>query len=58
MYGVQASFRDLNLEKLYETYAVRSKHLLVLAYMALLLIACVVVFIIDIIQGQVSGVGV
>ena len=51
---MQATFRDLNLERLYETYAVRSKHLLVLAYMAMLLLACVVVFIIDLVQGKVS----
>ncbi|XP_070200444.1 adenylate cyclase type 2-like [Littorina saxatilis] len=49
---VKTSFRDLDLEKLYQTYAVRSKHLLVLAYMTLLLVASVVVIIIDLVQGQ------
>ena len=54
---MQSTFRDLNLERLYETYAVRSKHLLVLAYMALLLLACLALLLLDLVQGQVGHLG-
>ncbi|KAK7498928.1 hypothetical protein BaRGS_00009737 [Batillaria attramentaria] len=49
---VKASFRDLNLEQLYQTYSVRSKHVLVMLYLALLLLVSIIVFIIDIVQTQ------
>nr|KAG5708011.1 hypothetical protein BaRGS_025149 [Batillaria attramentaria] len=49
---VKASFRDLNLEQLYQTYSVRSKHVLVMLYLALLLLVSIIVFVIDIVQTQ------
>ncbi|XP_076449425.1 adenylate cyclase type 2-like isoform X2 [Babylonia areolata] len=49
---VKASFRDLNLDSLYQRYTVRSKQLLVLCYMALLLLVSLLVFTTDLVQGR------